>query len=304
MNKTEILKELIEMAEDGYKLHISNGSHQEFLHEDREVLREARKWLDESNVSPQAAENEKWKGFELACDMIDDMGYNRSSGVEYMLGDCLRAKFNRIPKNKMRKNPYYVPAPLSPVPVDNCKAMGHYGGSHPDGKCPNCGENWTRVSVVKEQNPFACYGNQRPHAMDFEDKEEFKVRLCNYENWEADNNNPVVKEEEQEYPNQDKNFNGICDIVGIKNKPEDQDREVKEYPLFYLSELIRTVSRIANKFPDALMEHDLVRLTQSKSILKKYSNCDLSKIPKQSTPLPGGELNKMAEEQHYPNFGE
>lgn len=66
-----------------------------------------------------------------------------------------------------------------------------------------------------------------------------------------------------------------CPFINlIKN----QDKEVKEEPLFYLSELIRTVSRVANKFPDALMEHDLDRFTQAQSVLKKHSNIDHQNI--------------------------
>jgi uncharacterized protein YdeI (YjbR/CyaY-like superfamily) len=46
-----LLKNLLPMAEDGYTLHKKNGSHQEFLSEDRELLQEANKALSgkESN---------------------------------------------------------------------------------------------------------------------------------------------------------------------------------------------------------------------------------------------------------------
>ena len=48
--------------------------------------------------------------------------------------------------------------------------------------------------------------------------------------------------------------------------------------LYMLSELIRTVSRVANKFPDALFEHDLDRLTKAKEVLRKNSNNDKTQI--------------------------
>lgn len=38
----EALQSLIGMAEDGYKLHVKNASHQEFLNEDKEALSNAR----------------------------------------------------------------------------------------------------------------------------------------------------------------------------------------------------------------------------------------------------------------------
>jgi hypothetical protein len=41
------LKDLIEMGEDGYKLHRSNAVHQEFLEEDRDTLRDAKAYLAE-----------------------------------------------------------------------------------------------------------------------------------------------------------------------------------------------------------------------------------------------------------------
>ncbi len=59
---------------------------------------------------------------------------------------------------------------------------------------------------------------------------------------------------------------------------------------FYLSELIRTVSRVSNKFPDALFEHDLDRLAQAKNILKIHSNTDKSQVLKQS-PLKNNQTN-------------
>lgn len=37
-----IVKELLPLAEDGHKLHKSNGCHQDFLADDREVLKKAK----------------------------------------------------------------------------------------------------------------------------------------------------------------------------------------------------------------------------------------------------------------------
>lgn len=38
----QLIEDLISLAEDGYKLHLSNGCHQEFLKEDREILSKAK----------------------------------------------------------------------------------------------------------------------------------------------------------------------------------------------------------------------------------------------------------------------
>ena len=35
-----------------------------------------------------------------------------------------------------------------------------------------------------EKNPFACYGNQRPHPMDFDTREEYEERFKKWEEWE------------------------------------------------------------------------------------------------------------------------
>lgn len=50
------LKDLIDMGEDGYKLHRSNAVHQEFLEEDRETLSAARKYLTEATRPMPAPE--------------------------------------------------------------------------------------------------------------------------------------------------------------------------------------------------------------------------------------------------------
>lgn len=42
----------------------------------------------------------------------------------------------------------------------------------------------SEVEGVSMKNPFACFGNQRPHIMDFDDPEEYRTRLANYKNWE------------------------------------------------------------------------------------------------------------------------
>jgi len=43
-------------------------------------------------------------GFEMACQMLDDLGYTKTSTHPYNIADCIRAKINKIPKNKIRKN--------------------------------------------------------------------------------------------------------------------------------------------------------------------------------------------------------
>jgi hypothetical protein len=51
------LKDLIEMAEDGDKLNRSNGVHQEFLEENRDVLRKAKSFLKDMSDIRQPFES-------------------------------------------------------------------------------------------------------------------------------------------------------------------------------------------------------------------------------------------------------
>lgn len=47
-----LLKNVLPMAEDGYTLHKKNGSHQEFLSEDRELLQSIREALSSKESKP------------------------------------------------------------------------------------------------------------------------------------------------------------------------------------------------------------------------------------------------------------
>lgn len=42
----KLLKDLIELAEDGYKLHLNNSCHSEFLREDRDIIHKAKECLN------------------------------------------------------------------------------------------------------------------------------------------------------------------------------------------------------------------------------------------------------------------
>lgn len=53
-----VLTQLIAMAEDGYKLSERNAAHQEFLKEDREILRKAREYLKEIREGNQLSDTE------------------------------------------------------------------------------------------------------------------------------------------------------------------------------------------------------------------------------------------------------
>lgn len=53
------------------------------------------------DVVPRSAEY--WKGFDYACDILDD-SYVKSHPHKYNIADCLKAKVNRMPKNKIRTN--------------------------------------------------------------------------------------------------------------------------------------------------------------------------------------------------------
>ena len=44
-----VIKDLIPMAEDGYRLHKNNGSHQDFLEDDRDILKKAKELLTKNN---------------------------------------------------------------------------------------------------------------------------------------------------------------------------------------------------------------------------------------------------------------
>ena len=49
---------------------------------------------------------EYWEGFEFACQLLEDMGYDRGSVHPFLLSDCLRGKAGRLAlKKKPRKNP-------------------------------------------------------------------------------------------------------------------------------------------------------------------------------------------------------
>ena len=45
-----------------------------------------------------------WEGFNFACDLLEDLGYTKLSTHHYNIADCLKAKMNRLPKSKIRKN--------------------------------------------------------------------------------------------------------------------------------------------------------------------------------------------------------
>jgi hypothetical protein len=59
------------------------------------------------SVPPYKEEDRFEEGFELACQMLDDLGYTKTSSHEYNIADCLRAKRNKMPTNKMRKTQPY-----------------------------------------------------------------------------------------------------------------------------------------------------------------------------------------------------
>lgn len=45
----------------------------------------------------------------------------------------------------------------------------------------------------KSRNPYSCYGNQKPHPMDFDTKEEYEERISNWEKWEFSNPNVKIE---------------------------------------------------------------------------------------------------------------
>lgn len=61
--------------------------------------------LNNDTVEDKRGEN-YWNGFEFACQVLEDMGYDRHTKHPYLLSDCVRAKCNKI-KGEIRPNPFY-----------------------------------------------------------------------------------------------------------------------------------------------------------------------------------------------------
>ena len=59
--------------------------------------------IEQHNVQGSARSAEFWDGFNFACDLLEDLGYAKSSSHPYNIADCLKAKMNRLPKSKIRK---------------------------------------------------------------------------------------------------------------------------------------------------------------------------------------------------------
>lgn len=57
-----------------------------------------------ANVLLSSRSSDFWDGFNFACDLLEDLGYAKSSTHPYNIADCLKAKMNRLPKNKVRNN--------------------------------------------------------------------------------------------------------------------------------------------------------------------------------------------------------
>lgn len=74
----------------------------------------------------------------------------------------------------------------------------------------------------------------------------------------------------------------LIDALPNIYNPQSEVQDI-DSPLFFLSELVRTVSRVANKFPDSLIELDLDRLTQAQKVLAIHSLRDQNQAP---SPTP------------------
>ena len=59
------------------------------------------------NVPLSSRSSEFWDGFNFACDLLESLGFAKSSNHPYNISDCLKAKMNKLPKNKIRKNENY-----------------------------------------------------------------------------------------------------------------------------------------------------------------------------------------------------
>ena len=60
--------------------------------------------IEQQTVHASGRSSEFWDGFNLACDLLEDLGYTKLSTHPYNIADCLKAKMNRLPKSKIRKN--------------------------------------------------------------------------------------------------------------------------------------------------------------------------------------------------------
>lgn len=49
-------------------------------------------------------EKKSWDTFEFACQLLEDLGYTKTSTHPYNIADCLRGKMGLLPKNKIRKS--------------------------------------------------------------------------------------------------------------------------------------------------------------------------------------------------------
>lgn len=65
------------------------------------VIEAEKQLLSLVDVVPRSAEY--WSGFDYACSWLDDL-YANTHPHKYNIADCLKAKVNRLPKNKIRLN--------------------------------------------------------------------------------------------------------------------------------------------------------------------------------------------------------
>ncbi len=61
------------------------------------------KFLRDKALTPKGEKPKRyWDGFDFACAMLDEM-YAKTHPHEYNIADCLKAKVNRLPNDKIRK---------------------------------------------------------------------------------------------------------------------------------------------------------------------------------------------------------
>ena len=59
---------------------------------------------NKTNVQVSSRSSDFWDGFNFACALLEDLGYTKASTHPYNIADCLKAKMNKLPKSKIRKN--------------------------------------------------------------------------------------------------------------------------------------------------------------------------------------------------------
>jgi hypothetical protein len=184
------LKDLIGMAEDGYKLHRSNACQQEFLEEDREVLRKAKEWLEDLSA-PASPVEEKREEFTTIKRAVGDIFWKHISmskdgkAIEgnpavHRIAEYIVANFQPLPPSPVIEIGEQKQGTLEDKPadcmrcsfwgvtsdfIDHCKhEQGRYLPEPENGTIPV--PDWCPLNSIKEKVYFReeCVFNYCPNS--------------------------------------------------------------------------------------------------------------------------------------------